>query len=495
MRGADQEVELKFVCRPDDVPAVLGAAPAGEDNERELLSVYFDTPRHDLRKLGVSLRVREAGGERIQTFKRGDGLVREEYETAVEGETPDLTQPLFQALLPDEAREALRPAFNVRVRRRQRLVRYRGAEIELAVDMGAIAAEGRSHDICEVELELKSGEPEALFALGRELAQAAPLYLSFDGKAAQGEALVDDALLEPRKSEAVSLAADATVAQAFQAIARGGLAQMAANAALLRETGRSDALHQVRVAARRLRSVFATFTRAIDDPRLGDFQAEFKWAAKACDAARDLDVFIQDGFRPAAEETPRLPGLLAFGEALGRAREAAQVQAREALSSDRFRALVLDAAEWIELGAWRDEPGAQAPAAELAAEALEKRRRKALQGGRRLARLSDDQRHDVRIEAKKLRYALEAFAPLYPEGEVKPFVAALKGLQDQLGALNDAAVAGDLAFRVGATGPALFAAGHIAGRKAAGKRDLVRKAGKAIRKLERAESFWRQKHT
>lgn len=78
--ASDREIELKFLCAPEDLGAVLAAAPAGDDESRELISVYFDTAGRDLQKAGVSLRVRESRGRRVQTLKRGEGLSREEYE-------------------------------------------------------------------------------------------------------------------------------------------------------------------------------------------------------------------------------------------------------------------------------------------------------------------------------------------------------------------------------------------------------------------------------
>ena len=83
------EVELKFTCGPADLAAVLAAAPAGDDDNAELISVYFDTPDLALQRAGASLRVREAEGRRVQTLKRGDGIAREEHETAIEGLAPD----------------------------------------------------------------------------------------------------------------------------------------------------------------------------------------------------------------------------------------------------------------------------------------------------------------------------------------------------------------------------------------------------------------------
>jgi len=159
----------------------------------------------------VSLRVRESKGRRVQTLKRGEGLSREEHEAPIAGDEPDPDLGPLKDFLPEGGR--LDPAFNVRVTRRQRTLRYQEAEIELALDQGEVTGGAGQSPICEVELELKSGPPQALFALARELGKAAPLYLSFDGKAARGQALVAGAPLQARRSEKVSLAPRATAAR------------------------------------------------------------------------------------------------------------------------------------------------------------------------------------------------------------------------------------------------------------------------------------------
>lgn len=179
MTAPPHEVELKFTCAPLDLAAVWAAAPAGDDVTRELISVYFDTSDHALQKAGVSLRVRESQGLRVQTLKRGSGLRREEHESPIVGLTPDVELQPLKRLLP--AGESLKPAFNVRVSRRQRTLRYQGAEIEIALDQGEVTGGRARSDICELELELKSGPATALFALAAELTVAAPLYLSFEG--------------------------------------------------------------------------------------------------------------------------------------------------------------------------------------------------------------------------------------------------------------------------------------------------------------------------
>ncbi len=476
----DREVELKFLCTPADLGAVLAAAPAGDDESRELISVYFDTPELALQKAGVTLRVRESGGRRIQTLKRGDGLSREEHEAAIAGFEPDPTLGPLGSYLP--AGERLGPAFNVRVTRRQRTFRYQDAEIELALDQGEVTGGAGRSPICEVELELKSGPPAALFLLARELSRAAPLYLSFDGKAARGQALVAGAPLQARRGEKLRLDPKATVAEAFQTVARNALGQIAANALVLRAEAGPEAVHQLRVAARRLRSALSTFRAVVADAGLAVVKAELRWLAGSLNDARNLDVLADTLAAQTAALTTLPPGLDALVAALEAARQQARARAAETASSARFRGLMINVTAWLETGDWLNAASPDS-ARGFAASALQRRLGKVLKQGKHLRRADDEIRHQLRIEAKKLRYAAEAFAGLYPQKATARFIARLKDLQDALGELNDVAVSGPLLAALPLSPDAAFAAGELIGLRLANKDRLIAAAGKAFDRL------------
>ena len=251
MSAGEDEIELKFLCEPADLAVVLAAAPHGETHEKALVSTYYDTPQGDLRKARISLRIREGGGKRVQTLKRGDGFAREEHEQAITTDGLDLGFPALKDALPPAKRKTLSPIFTVRVVRRQRTFEFGGSSIELAVDEGEVQAGERARRISEVELELKGGDCRPLFDLARELSRTAPLYLSFDGKATQGQGLIDGSDRSPRRHDKAPLARGLTAAGAFQAIARNTLVQIAANGVVLREADSVEAVHQLRVAVRR----------------------------------------------------------------------------------------------------------------------------------------------------------------------------------------------------------------------------------------------------
>ncbi len=484
----DQEVELKFACGPDDLAAVLAAAPPGDDAAAELISVYFDTPDLALQKAGASLRVRESKGLRVQTLKRGEGLAREEHEAAIEGLAPDPGLGPLPDLMP--AGSSLKPAFNVRVSRRQRLVRHGDAEIELALDQGEVVGGDASAPICEVELELKSGAPDALFALARSLGEAAPLYLSFDSKAARGQALVAGVGGGPRKGSAVKLAGDETAGEAFQVVARKALAQVAANAALLRDDPTPEAVHQLRVGARRFRSALTTFKPALEGEGLAAVKADLQWLGHACDEARNLDVYADSLISAETQMQSPAAGLAALRGRIDAERGRARADVVRTVSSARFRTLMIDAAEWMEIGPWRAGHLAHRPVRAFARAALKRRRRKVLKLGADMAGAGDEALHELRIAAKQMRYAADALANLYGQRRVAAFTACVRDLQSELGELNDLATAAPLVATLSLPSDAAFAAGELLGLRAAGKPRRVERAAKALARLADAEPFW-----
>ncbi len=107
------------------------------------------------------------------------------------------------------------------------------------------------------------------------------------------------------------------------------------------------------------------------------------------------------------------------------------------------------------------------------------RHRKLLKRGRRLPKLDAQRRHRARIAAKKLRYATEFFASLYPRQRLRRYRAVLSSLQDDLGWRNDVAVADGLLGALQAERPrtaigAGFARGYLIARVAADQKALRR---------------------
>lgn len=508
----DHEIELKFLIAPEASNAIL-ARLEGREAVRQLDATYFDTADHALRKAGFGLRIRDGENGRKQTLKSassGGVFARGEWESAVEGPEPDrdllAATPAAKAVDGD----VLVPVFATRVRRVTRLIERDGATIEAALDQGELLAGGRRAGVSELELELKAGAPRVLFDLARDLAAHAPLRLSLVSKAERGYALALGET-EGLRAEAV-LAPDAATGEALQALGRAALDRLCAAAEGVRTRPGPERVHKLRVAARRFRALLSTFKPLAADPAAGQVKAELKWLADALGAARNLDVFIADVWRPAVEGQPapdptaqdetaqdEAQALAAFGKALLAAQTDAYARAGEAVDSARFRALAIDAAAWLEAGPWttdrRLEKIRAKPAADFAAKALDKRRDRIRKDGRDLAALGPEDRHHLRIRGKKLRYAVEDLGGLFPDHPKRRerFVAAAKDLQDALGLLNDQAGREALAREVAMAcedPQAAFAAGRLTAGAADREAELLAEAQGAYVTFAEARRFW-----
>ena len=491
-RCPPREIELKLEIEAGDIEglAALPHLSLAAAKPKLLESAYFDTPDLDLRNGGISLRVRSDGARFVQTVKAegsrsGLAFDRGEWEFELQSASPDFRlakeTPLEPFVCREAERQKLQPIFTVRAERRVAIYRSAGAEIELAIDTGWIEAAGRRQALSEVELELKAGDPATLYAAALEIAEAVPLRLSLMAKSDRGYALLKGGSPAAVKAEPIALDAGQTAAAAFQTIARSCLRHLVANEAVLRQRADPEAVHQVRVAIRRLRAALSLFKTVVTDRQLAWVKAELKWMADQLGPARDLDVFIAV-LKPAHKSLQPHPLAAEYGQRRGEA----YAKATEAVKSDRFGHSVLAVAAWMEAGAWLTGERTSISAADFARAELKRRWRKARGSVKRLDRLDEDRRHRVRIGMKKLRYATEFFASLFQEPrsrkEMKRALKAVTGLQGTLGELNDIAVARSLA-------PPAAADDLLRAReKQAGP--LLAKAARQAEEIRRVQPFW-----
>lgn len=176
------EIEIKFFVSQDiqqSLSNLLNSIEIRSNAQVELGNVYFDTPTLDLRRLEMGLRIRRSDDFAEQTIKcRGQvvgGLhARPEYNAPVHGDVPLLSafpEDIFPSLsVRDEIQGKLVAQFRTDFLRRHWLIAFEGAEIELAWDQGEIVGSLGKTAINELELELKSGDASALFALAERLA-------------------------------------------------------------------------------------------------------------------------------------------------------------------------------------------------------------------------------------------------------------------------------------------------------------------------------------
>lgn len=195
-----EEIELKLESSAAGIAALLAALPPGSGaaHEAALAATYFDTEQHALRRAHLTLRIRREETGLVQTLKHsaapGAGLfARCEWERPVVDMVPVAfpDTPLGPLLARSDA--ALVPLFEIDVQRTVVEIEQGAARIELALDRGEVRAAGRSAPLHELELELKHGEPAALFALANRLGAQAPLQIGVLSKPERGYRLLREA--------------------------------------------------------------------------------------------------------------------------------------------------------------------------------------------------------------------------------------------------------------------------------------------------------------
>ncbi|WP_312374108.1 CYTH domain-containing protein [Stutzerimonas nitrititolerans] len=196
----------------------------------ELFNQYYDTPGRELAQAKVALRLRRDGDQFIQTLKsRGQSVAglseRNEWDWYLDKAKLDpkkLTDDCWPAALAELDKKTLKPIFTTDfVREKAEIAWGRGKArvvIEAALDLGQVLIGKHAEEICELELELRQGEPEALLELASELAADLPLMPCDISKAERGYRLHDAdsyALSLPAPALEASMALD----DAFAALA------------------------------------------------------------------------------------------------------------------------------------------------------------------------------------------------------------------------------------------------------------------------------------
>lgn len=441
-----EELEFKLAIDPRAVAAfwivLRERFPGLKPVRSTLFSAYYDTPDGHLRQHGVALRLRRDRGRWIQTIKRAGetagGLHRRlEHEVEVAAQLPSFSAMtdagVDDIVLP--VREDLRVAFTTEFDRTAAIVHPdAGTAIEIALDRGAVIAGARQDPICEVELELKSGTPQALFDLARWMAQALPVRLDDRSKAQRGYALAANVRPAPVKAADSAIDNALTVGDALRRLAYQCLAQLQANETGLLAGRNPEYLHQARVALRRLRSLLRIFSLPPLEPALAPLSGRLRTLAQTLGEARDLDVFLGETLPRAGSTTH--PGMAALRQRAAIARRNASRAARAAVSDPAYTLLMLDLTAFLS----SLDALSQQPLEEFAAGVLGSNLKKAKKRARRLDALDYAELHRLRIALKRLRYAMEFFEPLWPKA-LGESLEALSGLQDRLGRLNDGATA------------------------------------------------------
>jgi len=348
------------------------------------------------------------------------------------------------------ASSAPAPPRLVSERRRGRWADDSGVVVEMTLDDITLHG-GTEPPRRHVELRLAAPDWEtaasrtaalrALFAAARELSGAWPAFVQLTSvidRACAGE----PAVAGPVKAQLVDLTGIRTQRAALFALSGDIAAQWLGNEGGVLDRDDPEFVHQMRVALRRLRTLMRFFPRFADDQWQDTFGVDLSWLAALLGTVRDWDVF----------STESLPALIAadggsadWDGTLDAARVqamAARVELRQALHSARYARLTLGWLEWLS-GLALPPTDADDDAPSLRRHATKRVRRLFghLYASPSLTSLDTAARHQVRIDTKRLRYALEFFASLASRRTRNETVKTLARVQSVLGEANDTIVA------------------------------------------------------
>ncbi len=432
-----------------DLPASLPIAITSAEPE-EHLDTYFDTPDWRVYRSGYALRSRRLQGHADLTLKaltgRGDGYAarREVTQHLLETEVDSIDEihgSVGDRVAAMRGRSHTGPLFTAITRRKRYRLWREGREIgELSLDNTTFIGDTfeDQSQLMRVELETTVEQTKRLRPFVDAMAQACNLRPAAASKFLTGTSILQLEPPAPPDVGTTTFDRQSTITQLSLAVLRRHFIEF-----LRREPGTRlgddvEELHDMRVAARRMRAALSLFSDYLPE-RFEDVGDELKWIAAALGEVRDLDVQL-DAMRDWQQklEDPDATALEPLLLELNRRRHGARERLLESLDSDRFDRLVSDFSDLLSAGVPDDGSDL---AVQVAPALIMRRHRKLHRLADRLRPSSDDvDFHQARIQGKRLRYALEFVSPLYGK-TVKEFIGHLVEVQDVLGVHQDAIIA------------------------------------------------------
>jgi triphosphatase len=494
-------MEMEFELHPDDaarLPRLKALAPAGAVRARTqpFRTVWHDSPHRDLARQGLSFAHAKAGWclERM-TPGAGTWLPGQLPPCLETAETiAGITHPLPEPLPPAAALEGRQAGFSLDTE---------SGPVRMNLLRGVLRTVEAEHPISRLTM---SGGDTAVRDLALKLSETLRLSVPRCSLAAEALATADGTPPPPRRLGAPDLpdhsngplCGPLSIPEMFRhAIGHLTDVILYCAPAAAGGTAGTEPVHQMRVAVRRARSVITVFRDVLGCPAVDRANDVLKGFGARLGPARDWDVFVTEtapAVTAAFPGNPRLERLLAAAD---RRRRECHAGLDAYLESCAFRALGLELA-WVSASrSWQEalEPERQEaltqPPHEFAAFVLQRRLKKLLALGKNIKDLDIPSLHGVRLSAKRLRYAAETFAALYPGKATARFIRRLSRLQQSLGVLNDGAVAAQLLDELGGPGgrhghPVGLVLGFLAAGAATVRPDILRTWGK----FQSQPPFW-----
>jgi CHAD domain-containing protein len=436
---------------------------------QSLCTTYFDTPDMRLWKCGLTLRhrlgeLRDAGKWTLKLPEAGNGRALERTELSWDGGRDRFPEEATRLLYGVTCQATLSPMVELESARR-RLVLHDTAGSPLGeIDDDIVTVKSGSRKgftFRQIELEFSFIETDA--DKGSVTVDAVLNELKEGGAIPDGEQKLSKSLGLGATSKAQSKLAKKgrtfPIAAVVQSSIAEGLTQLLINDVRLRLDPLDpplQAIHQARVASRRLRSDLMTFKPVLNLEWLDRTKNELKWLGEALGQVRDVDVLAERFLDDEPAGSPKDRGHAAFTAVLDRQRKAASLDLEGTLRSDRYLKLLKQLHHDADAPPLKVNASAASRIAkslaldDSAIDILPSLVRAQWQTLHQEVRKAGDhpnakQMHRIRIASKQLRYAAEAAGPVVGK-DARRLAKRAEHLQTILGEHHDAVIAENWIF-------------------------------------------------
>lgn len=466
----EQEVKLAvwpgFVLPDlDGVAEGVLAVPAAE---RRLEAVYYDTPDVRLARADITLRHRNDGG---WTLKLPDspviGGALRRRELSMPGDGRAVPDEVLAHVAARVRSATIGPVARLQtLRRRTDLVDVEGKVLAEVVDDEVSVLDGRRVALRFREVEVELHDPAASELLDEVVRRLRAAGAGDPDPTPKVMRALGPPASEPPELGQRKLGSKPTAAEVLVVGLGRAARRLIEHDAGVRTSEDPEEVHQARVATRRLRSDLRTFGSLLDEEWVGPLREELKWIADALGEVRDADV-LDLRLRRQLARLPRTDRVVGSGllEVLAEERGSARERLVGALESTRYYALLDRIVEAATSPVLR--PGAAQPAVDVLPQLVRGPWSTLAKAADRIsARSADEELHEVRIRAKRARYAADVAATVIGKPAEK-LASAIAGVQEVLGEHQDACVARDWLRQVvpDLSSPVAFVAGELAAQQ------------------------------
>ncbi len=440
-----------------------------EKTESSLNTIYFDTPELNLYQQNFQLAIETNADQHYQTLTQQQKQLANFYQYTYHTDTTHQNDPDYTKLYPSkwgnlfakrQLRQAIQPLFEINRQQIQWILTLNKQSVIVLLEQAQININKTRHNVQLLHLQVNDNDNiqaiEAMYQLALTFQSDLETPLCNTSIVQQGYLSFQQQEVTAQKAKIPSFKTRTTAEDAFVDIMSVCAEQFYNNEKVILIGKDIEGVHQMRVGLRRLRAALSIYSRLIPKP-LSQFLTEhIRWLNQYLGPSRDWDVFLTSSLTEIQQHFPDHAGLAELREKSWEKRNQHYKALQDCFSTAPYSHMVLSLQAWIIQKQWRQDltyvqrQALQQPLKSFAVSVLNKRYKRVCKRGKYFEQLTIDDLHQLRIDIKKLRYAAQFFSSVFAKHpQTKEQLTLLGLIQDNLGELNDVAIARTLLHDVG----------------------------------------------